>query len=772
MNIVHTRDLYAIDNAVGDYIYIKGTCHNGKSAPYGKVQICRGGDITEYTVKSRGLTLILIDRSSLVASSSISVYDVYGSSAQADALASRLNALTSDYFVVLASQDAIGWSDSLVTALKGCGGSTPKSTATARIPFAFIGYKGLAEGCGQQLMGTVQSTIAAEISVYVANRMFATSKDGEQGEPGTPGKDATQYYTWMKFADSLQSNGYPASCYDTPTANTNYVGLAYNQASPTESTDPTKYKWVSTGKNGEDGKDGKDGTSIVPKGNADHYYPSYRYWKNLAYDDANKTFILALFDDLDGMYDEMTETTFGEGPGYAKMLAKPTRPGAPHRFSLSQEVGSSVVYNGCLYILDSEWINMGKFTGATGPKGDKGDKGDKGPQGPQGPQGKIGQLAYPAGSWSASKTYTLTDTACPVVEHNGSYWRLVVASNKGTEPTASNSSVWVIVTQWEAIFTKILFTAFAKLGSAIFSGDFTLSQRGLLNGAESTAYQNFKPNNANNPFIPYIYINWATGEAWLQNVHIKGEVEATSGKLTNVQIDGAYGAPFSDAIRYVDFNGTIAEWQAANIARINEHDNSFLYDGSHTHNLSGTSRDSGRTLCIVAKTNDITVSCASANKFVENGRIRSSLTVRTGEMIVVKGIGTDTSLNYYLVLQRVTAFPLLFMKSMPGRTDFVLLRGKVTIASYSSPTYMSIYGVTCSVTKNADGDYNVSWSSGMIVGSTAYHVNVTPIASYAYNPTIVSQDQTSFRVRFYHYNVLSQTNLTAFTFEIKIIDNI
>ena len=107
MNIIHTRDLYAIDNAVGDYIYIKGTCHNGKSAPYGKVQICRGGDIKEYTVKSRGLTLILIDRSSLVASS-LSVYDVCGSTTQADKLASRLNALTSEYFVVLASFDAIG----------------------------------------------------------------------------------------------------------------------------------------------------------------------------------------------------------------------------------------------------------------------------------------------------------------------------------------------------------------------------------------------------------------------------------------------------------------------------------------------------------------------------------------------------------------------------------------------------------------------------------------------------------------------------------------
>lgn len=746
MNIVHTRDLYAIDNAVGDYIYIKGTCHNGKSAPYGKVQICRGGDITEYTVKSRGLTLILIDRSSLVASSSISVYDVYVSSAQADALASRLNALTSEYFVVLASFDAIGWSDSLVTALKGCGGSTPKSTATARIPFAFIGYRGLAEGCGQQLMGTVQSTIAAEISVYVANRMFATSKDGEQGEPGEPGKDATQYYTWMKFADSLQSNGYPASCYDTPTANTHYIGLAYNQTSPTESTDPKKYKWVSTG------KDGKNGNSISPKGTAEYHVANFAACSSF-----NGT----------GKFLVDNCSDFAENPhSGAHLIVKFTGKYGAFGYTLTEcEIGDTYTDKHCnLWIKDTGgWQNLGNIQG---PKGDKGDTG------PQGPQGKIGQLAYPAGSWSASKTYTLTDTACPVVEHNGSYWRLVVASNKGTEPTASNSSVWVIVTQWEAIFTKILFTAFAKLGSAIYSGDYSLSQRGLLNGADSNAYQNFQPGNANNPFIPYIYINWATGEAWLQKVHIKGEVEATSGKLTNVKIDGAYGAPFSDMIKYVDFNGTIAEWQAANIARLTEHDNSFLYDGTNAHNLSGTSRDSGRTLCIVAKTTDITVSCASANKFIEDGVIKSSLTVRSGEMIMVKGIGTATELNYYLVLQRVLAFPLLFRTSMRGRSDFVLLRGKVTLSSYSTPVYMTLYGVTCSVTKNTEGDYTVAWSPGLIVGSTAYHVNVTPIASYAYNPTIVSQGQTSFRVRFYHYNVLSQTNLTAFTFEIKIIDNI
>ena len=744
MNIIHTRDLYAIDNAVGDYIYIKGTCSTGTTKPVAQLAVCRSGDIKTYDVKKSGLTMFSIDRSSLVVTGIQQFTTV--SSSQADILASIIKSISAENFVALVSYDSIGWSDSLISAIIGCGGRTPTYTAAGPYPFAFIGYNGLEAGCAQQIMGTKSSRTAAEISVYVANRMFATSKDGEQGEPGTPGKDATQYYTWMKFADSLQSNGYPASCYDTPTANTHYIGLAYNQTSPTESTDPKKYKWVSTG------KDGKDGNSISPKGTAEYHVANFAACSSF-----NGT----------GKFLVDNCSDFAENPhSGAHLIVKFTGKYGAFGYTLTEcEIGDTYTDKDCnLWIKDTGgWQNLGNIQG---PKGDKGDTG------PQGPQGKIGQLAYPAGSWSASKTYTLTDTACPVVEHNGSYWRLVVASNKGTEPTASNSSVWVIVTQWEAIFTKILFTAFAKLGSAIYSGDYSLSQRGLLNGAESTAYQNFQPSNANNPFIPYIYINWATGEAWLQKVHIKGEVEATSGKLTNVQIDGAYGAPFSDMINFADFDGTIAEWQAANIARLNAHDNSFLYDGTNAHNLSGTSRDSGRTLCIVAKTVDITVTCASVKKFVENGIIRSSITVRTGEMIVVKGIGTATELNYYLVLQRVLAFPLLFRTSMPGRSDFVILRGKVTLSSYSTPVYMTLYGVTCSVIKNADGDYTVAWSPGLIVGSTAYHVNVTPIASYAYNPTIVSQDQTSFRVRFYHYNVLSQTNLTAFTFEIKIIDNI
>lgn len=749
MQLVQSRDLYAIDNAVGDYIYVKGTCANGSSNPYGQVAVCRGGDIKTYDVKNVGLTLFSIDRKTLEVLLITNFPTV--SSTQADTLAAILNAYGSDSFIVLASYNAIGWTENLISALKNCGGSTPTFTSTGPYPFAFIGYRGLEQGCAQQLMGTASSSTPVELSVYVANRMFTTSKDGEKGEPGKPGKDATQYYTWMKFADSLQTNGYPASCYDKPTANTHYIGFAYNQASSTESTDPTKYVWAPTGR---DGIDGADGTSFRAKGSATAHVATYQDVVNSS---SQGRFLV---DDTSG---HSSGEYVIEGANIIYKI-----PGKFGNFLYTVEecsIGDAYTDPASnLWVKDeNEWVNLGQL---------QGPKGDPGPQGPPGPQGKIGQFAYPAGEWSSSKTYTLTETSCPVVAYNGSYWRLVASSNKGTVPTASNSTVWQLVTGWQAVFIEILFTAFAKLGSAVFSGDYMLSQRGLLNGVESTAYQNFNPASASNPFIPFWYTNFFTGETWLQKCHIKGEVEATSGKMTNVEIDGAYGAPFSDMIKFTDFEGTLAEWQAANIERINQHDNCYIYDGDNVHYLSATTRDSGRTLFIMAKTADVTISCSSADKFLENGWKVSSITVKRGQLVVLKGVGTSSEFGYYLVLYKTVGYLGTYGGSLPGLRDFVFLRGRVNIATYTSPVFAAIRDCSCSVKKNADGDYTVSWRVGLLTGSANnICVNVTPIGSVAYYPTLVSVSGSNFRVRFYHYNVLAETSLTAFTFEVRIIDN-
>lgn len=84
--------------------------------------------------------------------------------------------------------------------------------------------------------------------------------DGQQGVPGPAGADGTTYYTWIKYADSVGQGGYPSTMYDTPTANTQYIGIAVNQTSATEGTDPHSYTWSKfKGDQGVPGNPGSDG---------------------------------------------------------------------------------------------------------------------------------------------------------------------------------------------------------------------------------------------------------------------------------------------------------------------------------------------------------------------------------------------------------------------------------------------------------------------------------------------------------------------------------
>ena len=74
---------------------------------------------------------------------------------------------------------------------------------------------------------------------------------GTDGVAGTNGKDGKTYYTWIKYSDN--SNG--SSMYDTPKSTTKYIGIAVNQTSSTEGTDPSKYTWSKF--RGDDGVAGK-----------------------------------------------------------------------------------------------------------------------------------------------------------------------------------------------------------------------------------------------------------------------------------------------------------------------------------------------------------------------------------------------------------------------------------------------------------------------------------------------------------------------------------
>lgn len=94
---------------------------------------------------------------------------------------------------------------------------------------------------------------------------------GDTGVKGDTGANGITYYTWIKYSDN--SNGNP--CYDTPTSSTQYIGIAVNQITATESTDYTKYTWSKF--KGDQGVKGEQGIPGTPGTNGKTTYFHIKY---------------------------------------------------------------------------------------------------------------------------------------------------------------------------------------------------------------------------------------------------------------------------------------------------------------------------------------------------------------------------------------------------------------------------------------------------------------------------------------------------------------
>lgn len=71
----------------------------------------------------------------------------------------------------------------------------------------------------------------------------------DDGEQGVPGQAGSSYYTWIKYAHDSSGTGMTDS-----SAGMEYIGIAYNKTSATESTTASDYAWSKIqGENGQDG---------------------------------------------------------------------------------------------------------------------------------------------------------------------------------------------------------------------------------------------------------------------------------------------------------------------------------------------------------------------------------------------------------------------------------------------------------------------------------------------------------------------------------------
>jgi len=146
--------------------------------------------------------------------------------------------------------------------------------------------------------------------------------------------------------------------------------------------------------------------------------------------------------------------------------------------------------------------------------------------------GRIGPIGYPAGIWDSATTYKSSDDATPIVYHKNSYWYKVSTTDSTNEEPSADSKAWKLAPNFSVMMVEILMASFGKIASAVFSGDFMMSQYGLNNKNELTNdYKGFDGDPTpyiGNGFAPNICFDMLNGEAWLNKAHIRGEVDAGS----------------------------------------------------------------------------------------------------------------------------------------------------------------------------------------------------------------------------------------------------
>lgn len=153
---------------------------------------------------------------------------------------------------------------------------------------------------------------------------------------------------------------------------------------------------------------------------------------------------------------------------------------------------------------------------------------------------KIRFISYPAGRYDPNTSYVCTEAAGPFVEQDGQYYAMYkegtwLGSSIGRTPKEDyaqygSDATWRLMDKYKALIVEMFFADYAKLGSAIFLGNYMFSQYGIRNGAQSNAYQYFNPNNLD-AFRPNIFIDWLRGHIEALSGYFAGDLSCKSMQL-------------------------------------------------------------------------------------------------------------------------------------------------------------------------------------------------------------------------------------------------
>lgn len=411
---------------------------------------------------------------------------------------------------------------------------------------------------GKSFIGIAYNQLTYEESYEDAKVYNWSSIKGIDGVPGPAGQDGRPSYTWIKYADENPTSITPI--YDIPRDTTTYIGISTNNDTSVESTDYVNYIWSKfkgeEGGQGPQGVPGKDGVTLYtwiryasgPNGEGISNSPVGKSYIGFAY---NKQSAIESNNPADYV-------PWMEIKGEAGADGVPGAPGEDGttlytwiKYADQQPSASSpTIYD--VPTVNTEYIGIAVNKTTPSETGSIWSdyvwskfKGDKGQNGSDGATGKPGRIAYPAGEYNETVTYTCTEQKTPYIMFNGNYYVMNIngtwlGTEEGVTPqedweSYGKDATWVLMEQYEALFTKLLIADGGTLGKFVFNGDYMISQQGTdASGKETNAYEQFNPSRPDSgKFQPNFYINGVTGKLTATNAFIKGSYKDQSRLVDN-----------------------------------------------------------------------------------------------------------------------------------------------------------------------------------------------------------------------------------------------
>ena len=165
-----------------------------------------------------------------------------------------------------------------IQGAKGDTGAPGKDGTSGTTYYTWIKYADNASGSGmsndptgKKYIGFAYNKTTATESNIASDYTWSLIKGdkGDTGAQGPKGNDGTTYYTWIKYSDKADGTG----LYDTPKSTTQYIGIAVNKTTATESTNKADYTWSKfKGDQGVKGDTGSKGQSLIKS--TPQYYKS------------------------------------------------------------------------------------------------------------------------------------------------------------------------------------------------------------------------------------------------------------------------------------------------------------------------------------------------------------------------------------------------------------------------------------------------------------------------------------------------------------------